>query len=76
MEVNENMQTKVVNFKTKKSKKVMTVKEFSEEYGIGINNSYEMTHIKGFPAFTVGRKIFILRDKVDEWFLDNIGGRF
>ncbi len=54
----------------------MTVKEFSKEYEIGINNAYEMTHIKGFPAFTIGRKICILRDKVDEWFLDNIGNKF
>ncbi|WP_131042344.1 helix-turn-helix domain-containing protein [Clostridioides difficile] len=76
MEVNKNMQTKVVSLETKKSRKIMTVKEFSEEYEIGINNAYEMTHIKGFPAFTIGRKICILRDKVDEWFLDNIGNKF
>lgn len=54
-------------------KKVMTVKEFCDEYGIGHNKAYEIVNSKGFPMIKCGRKILIIKSKVDEWFYDQIG---
>lgn len=56
--------------------KVMTVKEFSKYYGINLKKSYEIVHAKGFPAIRFGKKIVIIRSKVDEWLESNIGKEF
>lgn len=56
--------------------KLMTVKEFAIEYGIGINKSYEIVHKKDFPKVKIGRKILIIRDKVDDFFTRQIGREF
>lgn len=53
-------------------KKLMTVAEFSKEYGIGLNKSYEIVNIKGFPVIRNGKKYLIIRDKVDEFLEQNI----
>ena len=58
------------------NKKLITVKEFIEEYGIGTNKAYEIVNSKGFPVIRIGKKILIIRNKVDEWLNDNIGERF
>ena len=36
-------------FKDHKKKMFMTPKEFSEEYQIGINKTYELVHRENFP---------------------------
>lgn len=56
--------------------KVMDVKTFSKEYGINLKKSYEIVHAKGFPSIKFGRKIVIIRSKVDEWLESNIGKEF
>lgn len=56
-----------VNYKT------MTVKEFCLEYGIGINKGYELVNCRNFPMIRFGRKIIIIRSKVDGWLEDQIG---
>lgn len=58
------------------NKKTMTIKEFCSEYGIGINKAYELVHSKDFPKIKCGRKIIILRSKVDEFFESHIGQEF
>ncbi|WP_250674120.1 helix-turn-helix domain-containing protein [Paraclostridium ghonii] len=58
------------------SKKLMTVKEFAMEYGIGTNKAYEMVNTKGFPRIKVGKKILIVKDRVDEFLYSNIGTTF
>ena len=58
------------------NKKLITVKEFIEEYGIGTNKAYEIVNSKGFPVIRLGKKILIIRNKIDEWLDDNIGERF
>ena len=60
----------------KKEDKTLTVKQFSEEYDIGINKAYEMANAKGFPCIRVGKKILIIRSKLDNWLEDNIGKQF
>ncbi|WP_411679591.1 helix-turn-helix domain-containing protein [Clostridium thailandense] len=58
------------------NKKTMTIKEFCSEYGIGINKAYEIVHVKDFPMIRCGRKIIILRSKVDNWMEKHIGIKF
>lgn len=58
------------------SKKLITVKEFAKEYGIGTNKAYEMVNSKGFPVVKLGRKILVIRDRVDEFLYKSIGNSF
>ena len=58
------------------NKKLITVKEFVSEYGIGTNKAYEMVNSKGFPIIRLGKKILIVRDRIDEWLENNIGNNF
>ena len=56
--------------------KLITVKQFALEYGIGMNKSYEIVHRKNFPKIKLGKRILIIRDKVDNFFAENIGEEF
>ena len=58
------------------NKKLITVKEFINEYGVGANKAYEIVNSKGFPSIRLGKKILIIRNKIDEWLNDNIGESF
>lgn len=55
------------------NKKTITVKEFAEEYGLGLNKAYELVRAKGFPMFRLGKKILIISSKVDEFMESCIG---
>lgn len=65
--------TKVAN---DSESRIWDVKQFSNAYGIGINTAYDMVHSKDFPKVKKGKKFFILKHKVDEWFENNIGRTF
>ncbi|OOM11154.1 helix-turn-helix domain-containing protein [Clostridium saccharobutylicum] len=56
--------------------KTMSVKEFCNEYGVGINKGYEIINSIDFPMLRLGRRILIIRSKVDEWMENQIGKRF
>lgn len=56
--------------------RIWDVKQFSKAYGIGMNTAYEMVHAKDFPKIKKGRKFFILKNKVEDWFEKNIGRTF
>ncbi|MBP3930816.1 MAG: helix-turn-helix domain-containing protein [Peptostreptococcaceae bacterium] len=58
------------------NKKLITVKEFANEYGIGTNKAYEMVNSKGFPVVKLGRKLLVIKDKVDEFLYNNVGNSF
>ena len=58
------------------NKKLITVKEFANEYGIGTNKAYEMVNSKGFPVVRLGRKILVIRDRIDEFLYNNVGEKF
>ncbi|MFT8347754.1 helix-turn-helix domain-containing protein [Clostridium saccharoperbutylacetonicum] len=48
---------------------IITPKEFMEEFGFGRNTTYEdLFKRKDFPCFRIGKKIFINRNKLVEWF--------
>ena len=54
----------------------MTPKEFSEEYQIGINKTYALVNVKGFPVIKNGNRYLIIRNQVEKWFEDNPGLEF
>lgn len=56
--------------------KTMSVREFCSEYRVGINKGYEIINSKDFPMLRLGRKIIIIRSKVDEWMETQIGKKF
>lgn len=59
-----------------KNKKLISVREFAEMYGLGVNYAYQLANAEGFPMIKTGRKINILADKVDAWLEENIGKQF
>ncbi len=63
-------------FKEHKNKMFMTPKEFSKEYGIGWNKTYELVHMSDFPKIKNGNRILIIRSLVEDWFKKNIGLEF
>lgn len=65
-----------MNYNKREEKKTMTVKEFSIEYGVGLNKAYELTNSEGFPAIRCGRRFIIIKSKLDDWIEDNIGKAF
>ena len=58
------------------NKKLISVKEFASEYNIGMNKAYEMVNSKGFPVVKLGRKLLVIKDKVDEFLYNNVGNSF
>ncbi|MFC0905288.1 helix-turn-helix domain-containing protein [Clostridium sp. MT-14] len=60
------------NFKVLPSKpdpsKIMTVKQFYESTPFGLEKIYQLCHRKDFPSLKVGKRYYILRDRVMEWF--------
>lgn len=52
---------------------LITPKELSKTYKLGINTVYRLTQIKGFPVIAIGRKKFIPRNLFEEWIKDNLG---
>ena len=63
-------------FKDHKKKMFMTPKEFSEEYQIGINKTYELVHRENFPKIKNGNRLLIISSQVDQWIINNIGLEF
>ncbi len=59
-----------------KNLKLISVKEFCNEYGIGYNKGYQMVHSEGFPMLRLGKKILIIQSKVEEWLCSQIGNSF
>ena len=49
-------------------KQTMTVKEMAEALSIGSVTAYQLVNSEGFyPAFRIGRKILVNREKLQEW---------
>lgn len=59
-----------------REKKMLTVNEFAQMYGLKIRKARELTHIKGFPCIRIGVTYHIIASEVDRWFLKNIGKKF
>jgi len=75
--MNQLQECKIIPlFNRKKNNKLMTPHELAEEYLIGINKTYQLINRKGFPVIKNGNRYLIIRNKVDEWFENNIGNEF
>lgn len=46
---------------------MISVDELSVLFGISRSGAYQLAKSKGFPSITIGRRIFILRDRLQEW---------
>jgi len=58
------------------NKKLLSVKEFAHEYSIPAKKAYEMVKAKKFPVIIVGKKSLVIRERVDDWLVENIGCKF
>lgn len=48
---------------------ILTPEEFMKEFGFGRNTTYEnLLKRDDFPCFRIGKRIFINRNKLIEWF--------
>ena len=45
----------------------MSVPVVAKLFGISESSGYELVHEKGFPAFRIGSRIIVERDKLKEW---------
>ena len=45
----------------------MSVPVVAKLFGISESSGYELVHEKGFPAFKIGSRIIVERDKLKEW---------
>lgn len=51
--------------------KILTVKELMEFLNISQPTAYRLVHSdEFFPAFRIGKKILINKDKLDRWLFD------
>ena len=58
------------------NKHTLTVDEMAKSLNIGKNLAYQLANSKTFyPAFRIGRKILINREKLQEWLNDQSEGR-
>lgn len=46
---------------------MISVDELSVLFGISRSGAYQLSKSKGFPSITIGRRIFILKDRLQEW---------
>lgn len=60
----------------KEYSKLIDVKTFANEYNIGINKAYQFVNAKGFPKIKVGKRILIIRSKIDEFIEASVGKEF
>ena len=56
-------------------KLTLSVSEAAEALGICTKQCYELTHLAGFPAIRIGRRIRISRDGLREWVKTNEGNK-
>lgn len=62
--------------KKQEEKKLISVKEFSQIYNIGLNKSYDITKMTGFPSIRVGKKILVISSEIDKFLYSRIGEQF
>ena len=50
----------------------LTIRQFMDYMNIGRTKAYELVHDPAFyPAFRIGRKILINKEKLDKWIDEN-----
>ncbi len=53
----------------------LTAKEVSDVLGISLAGAYELTRSDGFPAFKLGNRTIVHRDKFIKWLEDKCDGK-
>lgn len=48
-------------------KLLITIDEARNMLGVGRSKIYELAHSAGFPAISIGRRIYINAQKLNEW---------
>ena len=43
------------------------VKQLSQYLGIGMNTAYTLVKQKDFPSITIGKRIIVPKEQLDEW---------
>lgn len=56
-------------------KLTLSVSEAAEALGICTKQCYDLTHVDGFPAIRIGRRIRVSKDGLREWIRNNEGKR-
>lgn len=51
---------------------VLNVREVADYIGLATTNAYELTKRADFPAFRIGRRIFVPREQFLAWIGDQI----
>jgi excisionase family DNA binding protein len=58
------------------NKQTLTVKGMAEALNIGIVTAYQLVNSENFyPAFRIGRKILVNRQRLQEWLDEQTGGK-
>lgn len=58
------------------NKLCITVRELSQELGIGLNSCYNLVHQSDFPKIMTGNKIYVYKPRLNEWLEANLGKKF
>lgn len=74
-EKNKTEVTKEVECFKRDSLTLITCKEAAKLYPMGENKFRELCHSKGtgFPCIKLGCRIYIVKEKLDDWLYDNAG---
>lgn len=74
-EKNKDEETKEVSGFKRDSLTLITCKEAAKLYPMGENKFRELCHSKGtgFPCIKLGCRIYIVKEKLDDWLYDNAG---
>lgn len=51
---------------------VLNVREVADYIGMAMTNAYELTKRADFPAFRIGRRIFVPREQFLAWISDQV----
>ena len=71
---NQQKETIICSEEKGGNKKIlMTPKEMANYMGLGVSSSYELVKEPDFPKIKIGKKYFIMTEKLDEWLEAKIG---
>ena len=46
--------------------KLISIKDFASEYGVGVTQAYAAARTGEIPAFRIGRRLWIVRDALEK----------
>lgn len=73
MEETNELLRQILDRLTAATKLVLTVEEAAERLGVSITVMYNLVHIKDFPSFNVGRRVYIYAKGLEDWVKQQAG---